>query len=95
METKKDLRKIHISLDKEAYKVLKQKSSYSGLSMNAYLKKIALDVNITTYTIVVHDLSEKHFSICNVELLVISGHVEDYILCPFYVLSYLHYHNPL
>lgn len=57
METKKDLRKIHISLDKEAYKVLKQKSSYSGLSMNAYLKKIALEVNITTYTIVVHDLS--------------------------------------
>lgn len=57
METKKGLRKIHISLDKEAYKVLKQKSSYSGLSMNAYLKKIALEVNITTYTIVVHDLS--------------------------------------
>jgi hypothetical protein len=58
MEELKELHRISISLDKESYKVLKQKSSYKGISMNTFLKKLATDVNITTHTIGVHDLSK-------------------------------------
>lgn len=48
----------HISLDKPSYRILKQKSTFCGKSMNAYLKELALETDITIHEVKVHDLTK-------------------------------------
>lgn len=55
-----------IHLDEYSYNMLRQKASYSRQSMSSYLKSLALEADIISYNILVHDLTKMIDSIDNI-----------------------------
>ena len=49
---------LHLTLDQKSFTMLKQKSSYSKKSMSEYLLDLALNVQVVSYNIVIHDLTK-------------------------------------
>ena len=66
MPSKPGTQIVHLSLDERTHTILRQKASHSNLSMNMYLKKLALSTTMVTYNIIVHDLTKMIDSIDNI-----------------------------
>ena len=58
MPRTKDAKRLHICLNMESYIILKQKAAYKNISMNEYLKTLALSTKMQTFEIEVHNISQ-------------------------------------